>query len=706
MGKLDISKGQILHKKGDAIKDIAIILKGSFTLNDGADVSLSAGNGTILGAFHPYGGTYHYNYQAAEDSTLFTYDYTDEDDLTAAITATPTIAPVMVSASVALLNQLLDTLSELYEAGCKLCKDTKANYNDYKNICARLMIPPKMFESINVLVPPEKPDILDSWQAALCRAVSDKNDLLRKECYPADIQFCVGTIMLSAQMAQKVQVEIDKALAFIQQMKNDTDEFSREYHSQKAKFDDAQRQEALESGSGSLPQIKNALTTILAFAGVSREIGDAFGRDIRAFMKAPDKAEKSTEMRRLRTDITNNYYTIYEAAFFNSLNTEDIPAEVKMFFLFGFVDEELAGEENTAELYKYAVLWEDDPNGRILPVYDWLKKIYRGEVPPSKDEFDNDWPDHLKEEVRQGNITQAQADEMLNDTKAMVSFELHNMITGANKMTYGSIFSFIPAFYAQSVSRPLENCLVTAQRAADELNHVRDLDFGCFYRPAYASYPELKINRFDYNLEILPYIILMPNYGSRGVMWQEIEGRKRTTPAHLVVSILHSEDLFDTFIKMCAQFRWEMCKRIQGVHYSDITEPSLTSEYCNYLQFYKKNSSLSADMKEKVKTALKRNNNSYSNVFASEYEMFLKAESEGLPRLNKVSREILFKYCTFSQKYRDNLLINPQYKPLIERWTVGRDDRVRTLELFSRRILTQTKELPEEVQIEAEYLKL
>ena len=706
MGKLDISKGQILHKKGDAIKDIAIILKGSFTLNDGADVSLSAGNGTILGAFHPYGGTYHYNYQAAEDSTLFTYDYTDEDDLTAAITATPTIAPVMVSASVALLNQLLDTLSELYEAGCKLCKDTKANYNDYKNICARLMIPPKMFESINVLVPPEKPDILDSWQAALCRAVSDKNDLLRKECYPADIQFCVGTIMLSAQMAQRVQVEIDKALAFIQQMKNDTDEFSREYHSQKAKFDDAQRQEALESGSGSLPQIKNALTTILAFAGVSREIGDAFGRDIRAFMKAPDKAEKSTEMRRLRTDITNNYYTIYEAAFFNSLNTEDIPAEVKMFFLFGFVDEELAGEENTAELYKYAVLWEDDPNGRILPVYDWLKKIYRGEVPPSKDEFDNDWPDHLKEEVRQGNITQAQADEMLNDTKAMVSFELHNMITGANKMTYGSIFSFIPAFYAQSVSRPLENCLVTAQRAVDELNHVRDLDFGCFYRPAYASYPELKINRFDYNLEILPYIILMPNYGSRGVMWQEIEGRKRTTPAHLVVSILHSEDLFDTFIKMCAQFRWEMCKRIQGVHYSDITEPSLTSEYCNYLQFYKKNSSLSADMKEKVKTALKRNNNSYSNVFASEYEMFLKAESEGLPRLNKVSREILFKYCTFSQKYRDNLLINPQYKPLIERWTVGRDDRVRTLELFSRRILTQTKELPEEVQIEAEYLKL
>ncbi|MCR5758021.1 MAG: hypothetical protein K6F95_08965 [Selenomonas sp.] len=704
MGKLDIAKGQILYKKGAPVNDVAIILKGSFTLTDETGVRLSAGNGSILGAFHPSGSNYRYNFQAAEDSTLFVYDYTDEDDLENAIKATPTIAPVMVSASINLLNNLADTLSELYEAGGQLCRGTQANYNDYKNICARLMIMPQQFEGINVLVPPEKPDILNSWQVDLCRACLDKNDLLRKEFYPADIRFCVGTIMLAAQLAQNIQREIDKLQAFIQQLKDDTDEFNREYHSQKAKFDDAQRQEAMESGSGNLPQIKNALTTILAFAEIDRSLGDAFGRDIRAFMQAPDKAEKSTEMRRLRGDITNNFYTIYEAAFFKSLTAEDVPAEVKMFLLFGFVDEELAGEDNTAELYKYTILWEDDPQGRVLPACHWLKKIYNGEVPPSKDEFDNDWPDHLKEEVRQGNLTQEQADAMLEDRKAMTTFELHNMITGANKMTYGSIFSFIPAFYAQSVNRPLENCLVTTQRATEELNHIRDLDFGCFYRPAYASYPQLKINRFDYHEEILPYIILMPNYGSRGVMWQEIEGRKRTTPAHLVISILHSEDLFSTLIRMCAQFRWEMCKRIQGVHYSDITDPSLTSEYVNYLQFYKKNSSLSADMKEKVKSSLKRNNNSYGNVFASEYELFLKCESEGLPRLNKVSREILFKYCTFSQKYRDNLMINPQYKPLIERWHIGRDDRARTLELFSRKILTQTKELPEEVQLEAEYL--
>ncbi len=706
MGKIDITKGQVLHRKGDPVTDVAILLRGSCYVKINDDITITAGQGAILGAFHPQGGQYQYDYIAAEDGTLFAYDYNSQQDLTTAISSTPSIAPVMVTASLNLVNSLVDTLATLHDQGSQLCQDLQANYTDYKDICAQLMIMPQQFPVISALVPPEKPELLSGWQTALCRTCLEKNELLRSHLYSTDITFCIGAIMLAAELAQLVQPEIDKAAVYIHELKLATDDFTMEYHTQKAKLDDAKRQEALEAGSSNLPQIKNALSTILAFAGTEREIGEAFGRDIRQFMKAPDKTEKSDEMRRLRMNITKNFYTIYQQAFFKSLETNDVPAEVKMFFLFGFVDEELAGEENTAALYKYALLWEADPCGRVMTAYDWLCKIYRGEVPPSKDEFENDWPDHLKEEVRQGNLTQEQADAMLEDTLAMTKFELTSMITSANKMTYGSIFSFIPAFYAQAVNRPLEKCLCTAQRVTAALDMVRDTDFGCFYRPTFASYPEYKINRFEYNLEVLPYIILMPNYGSRGVMWQEIEGRKRTTPAHMVVSILHSEDIEDTMVKMCAQFRWEMCKRIQGVHYSDISDPSLTAEYCNFLQFYKKNSSLSEDMKEKVKTSLKRNNNSYGNVFAADYEVFIKQESEGLPRLNKVAREILFKYCTFSNRVRENLSINPQYRPLLERWRIQHEEKLRTLELFSRKILTMTDTLPEEVQMETAYLNL
>ncbi|SDP63088.1 cyclic nucleotide-binding domain-containing protein [Selenomonas ruminantium] len=706
MGKLDIAKGQFLHRKGDEVKDIAIVLKGSFTLTASDDITLTAGNGAIIGAFYSSGSAYHYDYRAEEDCTLFVYDYADEDDLATAISATPAIAPVMASSSIALLNNMVNVLDNLYEKALHLCDSLKSDYNDYKKVCTTLMIPPQHFDHVNQLQAPDKPAMLTGWQAALCRTCHEKNDLLRKECYPADINFCIGAVMLCSTLAQQIHPQLDFITAFIQNTLAAANDFTSEYRTQKSKLDEAHRQEALKAGSGNIPKITNALHTILAFAGIGRDIGDALEKDIRLFMKAPDKTEKSTEMRRLRTDINKNFFTIYEAAFFQSLNTESIPPEVRMFFLFGFIDEELAGEENTAALYHHAVLWEDDPQGMVLPVYEWLKKIYRSEVPPSKDEFDNDWPDHLKEEVRQGNLKQAEADAMLKDTAAMARFELHNMVANANKMTYGSIFSYVPAFYAQALSRPLDTCLSTAAKVTHALNHIRAIDYSCFYRPAYATYPELKINRFDYNKEILPYIILMPNYGSRGLMWQEIEGRVRTTPSHMVLSIYHSEDLETTLIKMCAQFRWEMCKRIQGVHYSDVTEPSLTAEYCNYLQFYKKNSTLSADMKEKVKSALKRYGNSYSKVFAAEYEQFVKNESEGLPRLNKVAREILFKYCTFGRDYRDALSINPQYKPLIDRWNITHDDKVRTFELFTRRILGQIADLPEEMKVEEEYLKL
>lgn len=706
MGKIDIAKGQTLHKKGDTVKDVAIILKGSFIIRDGDDITLKAGNGAILGAFQSGGEAYRYDYIADEDSTLFVYDYNNEDELIEAINATSSVAPAMASATIELLNNMLDTLASIHNKGCQLCKSIKNDYANYRNICAELMVMPKSYDNINILFPPPEPTLLTSWEADLCRSYREKNEALRNDYYSAHINFCIGTILLAAKFARQIQPQIDAAVSFIRQTISDTDSFSNEYHTQKAKLDNAKRQEAMAAGSGNLPQIKNALHTILAFAGVAREISDTFTKDLKKFMACPDKTEKSGEMRMLRQRIADNFYAIYEAAFFKSLETSDVPAEIKMFFLFGFVDEEMAGAENTAALYKYSLLWEDDPEGTILPAYQWLQKVYTGAVKPSKDEFDNDWPEHLKEEVRQGNVTQAQADAMVKDPKAMVKYELHNMIASANKMTYGSVFSFIPAFYTQAASRPLEACLSDVARVRGAINRIRSIDFGCFYRQAHTSYPEMKINRYVYNTEVLPYIILMPNFGSRGVMWQEIEGRVRTTPAHMMISIFHSEDINNTMVTMCAQFRWEMCKRIQGVHYSDISDPSLTSEYVNYLQFYKKNSDLSADMKESVRAVLKKYGNNYRTVFSSEYEVYINNESNGTPRLNRVAREILFKYCTYAKQYRDKLSINPQYRKLLDAWRISQDEKLHTLDLFSRKILTMTKELPEEVKKETEYLNL
>ena len=107
--------------------------------------------------------TYDYDYTAREDGTLFSYDYNSEEDLVSAIKGTPAIAPVMASASIALLNGLIDALNELYEKGRGLVLDLKSDYTDYRNVCATLMLAPEQFPAVEALEPPEEPEILSSW---------------------------------------------------------------------------------------------------------------------------------------------------------------------------------------------------------------------------------------------------------------------------------------------------------------------------------------------------------------------------------------------------------------------------------------------------------------------------------------------------------------------------------------------------------------
>ena len=81
MGKFEVKKGQVLHKQGEPVECLDLLLKGSVSVHSGADVALQAGTGAILGAFVPAGGTYSYTYTASEDGMLFSYDYGSEEDL-------------------------------------------------------------------------------------------------------------------------------------------------------------------------------------------------------------------------------------------------------------------------------------------------------------------------------------------------------------------------------------------------------------------------------------------------------------------------------------------------------------------------------------------------------------------------------------------------------------------------------------------------
>ena len=162
--------------------------------------------------------------------------------------------------------------------------------------------------------------------------------------------------------------------------------------------------------------------------------------------------------------------------------------------------------------------------------------------------------------------------------------------------------------------------LVSAEKANNALNEIRNIDFSLFYREVGFSDPEHEVNMEMIQKEVIPYIILMPNAGSKAMMWQETAGIKKDTQARVIFPILTVTDVGEMMVEVCGRFRWEMCRKIQGVRWNDVTEASLTSEYSDYIQYYRKNHDLSADAKEKVKNALYKSKNNYREVFVKDYQ--------------------------------------------------------------------------------------
>ena len=103
-------------------------------------------------------------------------------------------------------------------------------------------------------------------------------------------------------------------------------------------------------------------------------------------------------------------------------------------------------------------------------------------------------------------------------------------------------------------------------------------------------------------------------------------------------------------------------------------------DYSDYIQFYAKNRDLSGEVKEKLKTVIKRNRNNPCEIFCLDYQTWINYESRGMLRLNKVAREIIFRHCPFSKSIRINLLENPTYNPLISKFNKDRVKQCRILE--------------------------
>ena len=162
-----------------------------------------------------------------------------------------------------------------------------------------------------------------------------------------------------------------------------------------------------------MPDFSDSCNNILKYGGIADADIAKISSRINQFAAMSDQGASGDDARRLRKELTAYYYEIYKRVFFKSLEDSRIPDEVLMFLYFGYIDEKLAGADNTRILYEATRSMGLDEELRIFTFYQWLRLVYMCKKDPSVNDFSTDYITTIRKQKREGSLTDAQEKEAL-----------------------------------------------------------------------------------------------------------------------------------------------------------------------------------------------------------------------------------------------------------------------------------------------------
>lgn len=425
-----------------------------------------------------------------------------------------------------------------------------------------------------------------------------------------------------------------------------------------------QNDDGTYSGNELPKELENSLDKILTICGCTQDFKDSFNKRLSHFRALKDKSSSDSEARELRSSLTSDFFAVYETAFKKSQESGHYPKVISMFLNFGYMDERLVTKEQAISLYRLCDKEYSKSKFTIYSSIKWLQEIYNNRKEPSINDFGQDYYDIFRDMKKRKIVTDLDKPAYEKDFNGKVSFEINNMLKTNQKVCHGHMSSYFPILHKDIITRDLEKSVVTPHRITDAIMNILETDFSVFYREIWYKNEKKSIEKEPIMKEILPDIIIVPTFGSRASMWQEITGRGRNTPGRFIFPAFTDENIYDMVLKLMGTFRWELCRTMMGVSWNDITEKSLTSEYTDYIQFYKKNHDLSEEAKAKIKVQIQKNRNMMKDIFTSDYNIWINYESKGILRLNKIARSILFRYCPLPKDQRTNLAKQPAFSDL------------------------------------------
>lgn len=454
----------------------------------------------------------------------------------------------------------------------------------------------------------------------------------------------------------------------------------------------------VEDNFVAIEELDQAMNKILAAAGLDADKEQEFRELIKRFEDLPDKSSTADDERTLRRSIMKIYYDIYEKVFLSDFESgEDTPIVIDLFLRYGYLSETLLSEEMREELLSFDRSSSNQGECQVYDMKEWLTAILKGEKEPSKNDFDQDYQEYLREQKKTGAIT---ADEMKNleqDCKAKFHYEIQNMFRSNQRLLSGQTAIFVPFLYTEGCMSSLARSYLSKDKVTSCIRKLCQIDYSVFYREILYIEGEWSDKKEHIMEEVFPDVIVMPGCGSKGLMWQELSGRKRNSKGRFLMPIFFEGELEAVMIALFGRFRWELCRTMQGGAWNNVQIKSLTSEYSDFIQFYRKNRELSDTRKEKLKLQIQKSRNNTREVFVLDYLNWIRHESKGGMLLSKPVREIMATYCPFSKEIRESIADQPLFKDAMARYQRENGKKQKEYDLKFRVWEKDGIQVPEEI---------
>lgn len=213
-----------------------------------------------------------------------------------------------------------------------------------------------------------------------------------------------------------------------------------------------------------------------------------------------------------------------------------------------------------------------------------------------------------------------------------------NTIRQMSKMCVGKQGNHIPFLMQQYFKSNIRD-IGTRENIISEFAAIEALDPGLFKRTFKRE-----------TSRIVPYVIIVPAYGERGICWEPFEKYNRATSRGRVAIPMFPKNLKVAVISAAADLRWQVAKE-KAQHYW--MEEGLTGRY--YQWFTEKK--LRGDVKE---------------YFIQDYILWITKESEGTQKMERGSRSVFWRYVPFPDELRERLrqrgfVYNELYKKDVNR---------------------------------------